>query len=71
MILASVNERADYVTQGGEGQVDLRGLFQSYSSRLRLALTLGASKIHQVEFTSFEALFSLRLLKVIASYEDV
>lgn len=61
MSLATINKRADHVTQGREWEIDLGSFFQSDSSRLSLALTLGAGKIDQVQLSGLETLFSFHL----------
>lgn len=44
-----VDQGADDVAQGGQRQVDARGLLQPISGCVRLALPLAAGQVHQVQ----------------------
>lgn len=48
-VRAVLGERGDDVPQGGERLVDARRLAQTVGRRVRLALSLAARQVHQVQ----------------------
>ena len=59
MPMITFDQLADYVTEGGQREIDLCGFLQTIASGLGFALTFRTGKIDQIELSSGYALLSL------------
>ena len=63
MLGLAIDQRADYIAQSRQRQINLIGFFEPVTRSMRLALPFGASQIDQVHFTDFEGGLTLDNLR--------